>query len=293
MNVLTVLVLLSWGLGAAAEISGPQQDKLIWVMPEWPKPSVSQDSTFAAKEDVFKKIILELQQTLPNYEHHVIRGHFDKAARLWKEGKKVCVVPILKTKERWATSQMTAFLIVPPYRVIVRNSQVPSILANKNSVSLNELFSNKQLKGGLIPQRSYSEGIDKILREHSGFRNWSPVDAVDWKTVLTMVKNERIDYTIEMAEFVRYFNKENPKGGTLVSLPIKELPGAMEAYIACNQGDWGKAVIKILDKKLQSLASTPGYQKDVETLFMDDGIKNYQESLQEFFKKRSEGPWMN
>ncbi|MNT72020.1 hypothetical protein D3C72_2105800 [compost metagenome] len=96
-----------------------------------------------------------------------------------------------------------------------------------------------------------------------------------------------------MAEFVRSFNKNNPKASSLVALPIKEFNTAQVGYMACNKNKWGSEIVKLLDKKMQSIATQKDYMKNLETLFRDDGLKAFKQDLEGFVQKRSEGPWLN
>jgi hypothetical protein len=227
-------------------MSAPEKGKIVWVLPDWPASSMGEGDK--VKANVFVRLLEQLQQALPQYDHHLIRGAADKAVRLWKEGKNICALPLLKTKERADLAQFATFIVVPPYRVIVKNSQVSSILAKR--------------------------------------------DAIPFQTDLSMVQSGRFDYTIEMAEFVRYFNKKNNMSTNLVALPMQESVQAQIAYVACNKNKWGTEIIKIVDKRLQVLAGKKEFMQNLETLFQDDGLKDFKQDLHDFVQKRSEGPWM-
>lgn len=299
MKYLILIFMTMWGAWGGAEMSPPERGKVIWVVPDWPKSSVDDNSE--VKANVFVRLLEQLQAAVPQYDHHLIRGTSDKAIRLWREGKNICVLPILKTNERSSIGEFTAFLAVPPYRVIVKNSQVGAVLAKSDgAVSFKNLTTSKNMKGGLIMDRSYGEALDRILEESPvAMRNWSLIEPQEgWETILKMVQSGRVDYTVEMAEFVRFFNKKNPPGtgatgSSLVALPIKETSTVQIAYVACNKNKWGKEIIKLLDKKMQSIALQKDYMKNLETLFQDDGLKDFKQDLQDFVQKRSEGPWKN
>lgn len=293
MKFLTLFFILIWGAYGMAEMSPPERGKVIWVVPEWPKSSIDEKSE--AKANVFERILGQLQDAVPQYDHHLIRGTADKVLRLWREGKNICALPILKTKAREELADFTAFIVVPPYRVIVKNSQVASISAKHDVVSFKNLMTSKGIKGGLIMNRSYGETLDRLLIESSpADRNWSMIEPQEgWETVLKMVQNGRVDYTIEMAEYVRFFNKKNPKSMPLTALPIKEFNAAQVGYVACNKNKWGSEIVKLLDKKMQSIARQKAYMKNLETLFQDDGLKDFKQDLESFVQKRSEGPWIN
>lgn len=292
MKFLTLFFILFWGTFGAAEMSPPERGKVIWVVPEWPTSSTKDRAD--AKTNVFVRLLEQLQEALPQYEHHLIRGNADKAVRLWKEGKNICALPLLKTKERTDVALFTAFVVVPPYRVIVKNSQVSSILAKRDAVSYQNLMTNKNIKGGLIEGRSYGESIDRYLSDTKDFKNWNLLEPSDgWETMLNMVQTGRFDYTIEMAEYVRYFNKKNNTSNSLVALPMQESARAQTTYLACNKNKWGTEIIKLVDKRLQVLAGKKDFMQNLETLFQDDGLKDFKQDLQEFVQKRSEGPWMS
>ncbi len=293
MKILTVFCILFWGSFGAAEMSPPERGKVIWIMPDWPTSATKENDRTQAKANVFSRILEQLQTSLPQYDHHLIRGTVDKAVRLWKEGKNVCALPVLKTNERTNFAQFTAFVVVPPYKVIVKSTQVSSLLGKRDAISFQSVMSSKNVKGGLVAGRSYGETIDRYLSEAKDFKNWTLVEPHDgYETVLNMVQSGRIDYTIEMAEFVRYFNKKNNMSTNLVSLPIQELAQAQIAYVACNRNKWGTDLIKLLDKRLQVLAAKKEFTKNLETLFHDDELKEFKKDVQDFVQKRAEGPWM-
>lgn len=291
MKFLTLFFILFWGTFGVAEMSAPEKGKIVWVLPDWPASSMGEGDK--VKANVFVRLLEQLQQALPQYDHHLIRGAADKAVRLWKEGKNICALPLLKTKERADLAQFATFIVVPPYRVIVKNSQVSSILAKRDAIPFQNLMTSKNLKGGLILGRSYGEAIDRYLTDTKDFKNWSLIEPHDgWETVLSMVQSGRFDYTIEMAEFVRYFNKKNNMSTNLVALPMQESVQAQIAYVACNKNKWGTEIIKIVDKRLQVLAGKKEFMQNLETLFQDDGLKDFKQDLHDFVQKRSEGPWM-
>jgi uncharacterized protein (TIGR02285 family) len=293
MKVLILFSILFWGAFGQAEMSPPERGKVIWVVPDWPNSSV--DNQPNTKANVFIRLLEQLQEAVPQYDHHVIRGTADKVMRLWGEGKNICALPVFKTKDREELAVFTAFLVVPPYRLIIKTSQVAAILAKQDVVSLQNLMASKNIKGALIVNRSYGETLDRLLNESpQENRNWSLVEPVEgWETVLKMVQTGRFDYTLEMAEFVRFFNKKNPSGNALVALPVKEFNIAQVAYVACNKNKWGSEIVKLIDKKMQSIAAQKDYMKNLETLFQDDGTKDFKQDLQDFVQKRSEGPWPN
>jgi uncharacterized protein (TIGR02285 family) len=293
MKFLTLFFILFWGTFGVAEMSAPEKGKIVWVLPDWPASPLGDGAKAQAKANVFVRLTEQLQEALPQYDHHLIRGNADKAMRLWKEGKNICALPVLKTKERMDLAQMSAFVVFPPYRVIVKNSQVSSMLAKRDTVSFQNLMTSKNLKGGLIVDRSYGETIDRYLSETKDYKNWTLIEPHDgWETVLSMVQNGRFDYTIEMAEFVRYFNKKNSPSTNLVALPMQESASALISYVACNRNKWGTEIIKLVDKRMQVLASKKEFTQNLETLFHDDGLKDFKQDLQEFVQKRAEGPWM-
>ena len=292
MKFLTLIFILFWGVWGVAEMSPPERGKVIWVVPDWPVSTLGDKAE--SKANVFVRLLEQMQEAVPQYDHHVIRGNADKAVRLWKEGKNICALPIFKTKERSDLAHFTAFVVVPPYRVIVKNPQVSAILAKRDSISFPNLLGSKNLKGGLIMDRSYGEIIDRYLAEAKGFKNWTQIEPHDgWETVLSMVQSGRFDYTIEMAEYVRYFNKKNNNSTNLVALPIQELASVQIAYVGCNKNKWGADIVKSLDKKLQAIASKKEFAQNLETLFQDDGVKDFKHDLQDFVQKRAEGPWMS
>lgn len=298
MKFLILIFMTTWGAWGAAEMSPPERGKVIWVVPDWPNSSVDDNSK--VKANVFVRLLERLQEAVPQYDHHLIRGTSDKALRLWREGKNICVLPILKTRERSEVGVFTAFLVVPPYRVVVKNSQVDAVSAKPDDVvSFKNLMTSKNMKGGLIVDRSYGEVLDRLLAKSPvASRNWSLIEPQEgWETILKMVQSGRVDYTVEMAEFVRFFNKKNANSGSLanslVALPIKEFRSAQVGYVACNKNKWGQGIIKLLDKKMQSIAQQKDYMKNLETLFQDDGLKDFKQDLQDFVQKRSEGPWKN
>lgn len=298
MKFLILVLLFLGGLWAEAEMSPPERGKVMWVLPDWPMTTVGDakngDKT-ENKASVFNRLLEQLQEAVPQYDHHIIRGNSDKAIRLWKDGKNICVLPIIKTPERMTLAEFTAFVVVPPYRVVVKTSQVESVQTKKDLVTGLNLITSKNLKGGIVLYRSYGETLDKLLASvPEEKRNWSMVEPQEgWETVLKMIQNGRIDYTIEMAEFVRYFNKKNGKGPALVAIPMQEMNQPLVAYVACNNNKWGQEIIKLLDKKMQSVAKGKDFVKNLETLFQDDGVSAFKQDLQDFVQKRSEGPWIN
>ena len=215
--------------------------------------------------------LLELCQTnLPQYEHQTIAMNWARFYSEIKEGKKVCSIFIIRTKERdsfiWFSKPVSIGL---PLRIMMRESGIET-LGSRNPVSIATLLKDTRFKGILVDKRSYYTAIDTILAEHASLNTVKRV-ATPEEGIIQMLLAGRADYTIEYPYVANYMaNKFQGSYDTKIeSIPITELQDFGRSSCACPKNDWGKKVIDDFDDMLERVKRTPEFLKIMQMFHTD------------------------
>ncbi len=280
-----------WGLLLLFLMSFTAQarERIVWILPDWPP---IERSGVEPSQSIFQWMMKVIADEMPSYEHHFVVGNIDKAVRLWKENKNVCALPALVTPQRQQLAYFTALTLVPAYRFVVSSSKASSFQAEKGEVSIRRVLENKNIKGALIQERSYGIEFDRLFSEKKTESLTRVQPKEDWMAVLSMVRNGRVDYTLEFPEYLRYFNLKNPTGGPLVGLKMVEMSPTLPAFVACAKGEWGKKIIWKVDRILQKLSKNDAYKKELNLMFINEPTTTYKQDMKEFLEKRTAESWI-
>ena len=232
------------------------EETMTWLVTNWPPLQMLEGPDKGkGRYDAFMELYRE---HLPQYEHKTIEMNW---SRFWtdiKEGKNVCSIFAVYSKDRAEFAEYSELATVGiPLRIVMRQSDMEK-LGNPESISLIDLLEDDRFKGTLVNKRSYFAILDPILEEHH--RNIKRISVSD-KNLIRMILSGRTDYTLEYSYVANYLaEKYKTEYDTKIgSIAIKELPPVVSAYLACPKNEWGKKVIKDFNAALSKLKHTKEY----------------------------------
>ena len=247
--------------------SAGAQETLTWLAVHWPPIQILDgddrgQGRFDALLDIYQK-------NLPQYEHKTIVINW---GRFWTElqegNSQICNMFAIKTPDREEYTEFSrAISWALPLRVIMRKDTIEK-LGNPESLSIINLLEQSDLKGIIVKKRSYYSILDQHFRDHGA--NIQKLAIAD-KNIIQMLLAGRTDYTIEYPFVVNYLSREFEKSYTteLGSIAIEESPEGSSTYIACPKTDWGRKVIRDLDRVLDQVIPTPEYLQIMQMWHFD------------------------
>ncbi|HEY1089633.1 MAG TPA: TIGR02285 family protein [Burkholderiaceae bacterium] len=278
-------------LCAACQVSlAASKPEMTWLMLNLPPGSMPVDGQ--PSDGISDIPIKLLMAALPDFAHRVVVTNTARAMMLLAEGSPACFATAAVTPDRERLAYFTLTYLIPPLHLIARADAVHKLpLNSRGEVRLADLIDRTDLRGIVIPQRSYSPTVDALLAKRRAQSNVRDVLADNsGANILKMLALNRGDYTIEYDFVLSYQlqrNRELSEGEeSLKSLPIADSK-PFNVGIACPHTEWGRTVITKLDALLAQLSTRPEYRNAVNRWLTPAAIKRHQKAQAEFFARRA------
>lgn len=237
----------------------PAEPTITWNLSDWPpfhllpggQAPATAEQLGEGLMDGFLRLVLG---QLPQYRHRFVVLNGPRAEVERKAGLQLCSPTSMRTPERLAQRLFTPALLAGQLQLVLRRERLQQIAQGRSSVSLRELSARTELQGLVMSQRHYGADLAPWLRPAPD-GNVQTMVAPRAGNLLTMLSAGRMDYTLEYPMVVGYHQLGQP--AELVSLPIEELGESPVGYFSCNRSDWGRVVIKDIDRALRAVAARP------------------------------------
>ena len=192
---------------------------------------------------------------LNEYRHITVKATIARGLREMKQGKNACHLSIFKTPQRELFTQFSiAHIMSPNLRVIISKKLVNELNLPK-TVSVDMLFSRYKLKAIKLPERSYTEHVDKIFSKYPEFLYNRPT--LSESGLYKMLKSGRVDFLIAVPTSANYLLDDS--ASEFDSLAIEGIEKYGVAYIGCSNTAWGKKVIQKINTVLIDIKSTDAH----------------------------------
>lgn len=218
-------------------------------------------------------LIETFQDRLPQLSHKVRQLPSRRITHLMRSNKNLCFPCLIKKTSYNSTFNFTQTThLYRPHGIITRASLAGDIRSKYGDpVRLAELVEHSNLRFAQPTERRYGQ-LQPLLEKHligsDNFKNISGVNS--HVNLLTMLMNNRIDYTIDYQLIMNYYNttqQERLAQSTekLVFLPIAEYEGqVIEGAVGCSNNAWGRRAVRELNGVIDLLRRDPDFQRRLD-----------------------------
>ncbi len=220
---------------------------------------------------------------MPEYTHEFPISSLTRALTDMKANKNVCHPALYKTKERSKFITFSkASIINPGNRIIALKGTLGHLADGNNTIDLKKLLASQEFAFSLIKERSYGQAVDDKIGQHFSDGKSQLLASTDLGTVFNMVLKKRVDFTISFPFELNYFVEKNGIDQTqLVSYFIKDIPKFTLGYVACPKNEWGKSVIKKVNKVLSKTKLENDYKRAVTSWW---GSEQFSKEFETFYQ---------
>lgn len=280
-------LLLLWAHGCgAAQADKPVLNWMVLDLPPGSKP-VNGELTDGINDVMLKMVF----SAMPEFQHSIVVVNTARAMSNLAEGVEACFGSAAFTAERERVAYFTLAYLIPPLHVVARSDIAQRVPRNdRGEVLPAPLFDSPELRGLIVPQRSYSSTVDSLLARRAPTSGVKTVLATDGgANILRMIKLRRGDYTVEYDFVVKYLIGRTPELQRAVG-EFKLLPIAGTAPIpvgmACPHTTWGRQTIERIDAALTQVASQPAYREALLHWVTPEMARRYQRTFDDFIQQR-------
>lgn len=180
-----------------------------------------------------------------------------------------------------------------PLHVLVRRQTLDQLLIEDGYVSLDWLFANPYLRGGLSKNRIYPESIrqrlqhalaEGLLLEMGG--------SLGGENMVVMLSRQRLDYVFEFPMVSEAAIQAAGITEPLVSVPLRENAELVTIGIHCPKTPWGQRMAARLDQAIRAQAAEElALMQLYERRWPPEMYARFESKLRAFFRQRAEvGP---
>ncbi len=238
--------------------------------------------------DVAVKMLME---EMPDLRHRISVTNTARAMATLAEGQPQCFTTAIQTPERERIAYFSITHVIPPLHIVARADAAAKLPRNdKGEVLPATLFDRSDLRGLLVPQRSYSPVIDALLNlrdPRSGIRNTLAADS--GANILRMLQLNRGDYTVEYDFVLAYQQARSPElqqGRGLSVLPIAGTE-PISVGIACPHTEWGRSTIQRIDAIVSRISTRAEYRQSLNRWLTPAEARRFQKTQDEFYRQRA------
>ena len=254
--VIPAIALICTGIFQTADA----REKIVW-------PYICFPPTYICEKDkciggIGWKIYQRIWKSMPEYEHESILLPIKRIIKNMQQGKHYLFYGLYKTPEREKRLYFSVpCRIEPPLMVVVRKSDFKKFGGGEH-VSFEALLKDTTLKTIMGSSVSYGAVFDALFKKYEKSKNLY----VDYRTdelgaySLDLLLKKRIDYYIS-TKAVLHISKEKGIADQIAYIPVKEQNVYQIGYITAPKNEWGKRMLKKVNRALRKLIPTEAYFK--------------------------------
>jgi uncharacterized protein (TIGR02285 family) len=262
---------------------------ITWMEAEFP-PGYIHEGPFRGMgyQDIITTI---LKDNLPDYTHNRIVCSLSRMNHEFQQGKPVCSVSQYKTPER----ENLLYFSIPstftfPNRLIILKNRLKDY-DHSDQVSLDDLL-KKEVRIGISRDRSYGAAIDSVLDKYSESGKIFVHSGKDvFESLLKMLLMGRLDFMLGLPEEAVYVAKQIGAKDKIATIGIVETNEKYDdwmGYAVCSKTDWGKQVIRKINRILIEQRRRPAYRSAYERWLDANSIRSYRKLYNDIFLQFSD-----
>lgn len=264
----------------------PAGDRTItWMTSDFPPVSIPKgplkDQGYC---DVIQKAI---QKRMPGYTHESLIGNMNRLYHEYRRGHPVCSVSLYKTPEREAFIEFSIpSTFTLPNRLIFR-AEDAGRFGETESISLATVLEEQNIRLGIAANRSYGRPLDTVLDRHRETGTLFVYVGDDlFENLLRMLVAGRLDAVLGLPEEVMFVAEGLGVRDAIKSVALTETlddPRAWIGHVGCSKTDWGRAVIKAVNRAIRSARPTAEYRRAYERWLDPEGKGIYRRFYDQVF----------
>lgn len=284
-TIFFLLMLASVALADDQHASGDNQ--ITWYYANFP-PVTIPDGPHAGT-GFYDRITQFIIERLDGYTHDFQVANFKRIINEIRLQEPVCCATLYKTpaREDYVTFSIPVVVVLPS-GVVARKTdraKLSAYIRDDNTLSLESVLQDGNLRVGVSKGRAYTGEIDEILNR---YRPSSLIEERAGKDVfqglLAMLLAGRVDLIIGYpteAQFVsRMFGQEDQ----VIFLPVAEMSQTYTlGHVGCPKNEWGQEIIEKVDLILKKHRATPEFTGYYEQWLDEDTIPAYRRITQDVF----------
>lgn len=209
-----------------------------------------------------------------DYNHVILRRPLKRVLLEMETKEPRCFSTwIYKTRADIAVTS-APYLYYQPHGVVLLKETLVK-LGNPRILSLRILLQKTKYVFGKPLGRGYGQLLDSILNKYEDITTISQGAGKTTEGIFKMLQAGRIDYTIEYPYTLYYYAHKLGMEDSLVFVPLAENQNSrLLGAVACTKTEWGKAVIKDINKAIGQIRELPEYKKILQDWFITQGKEN-------------------
>ena len=262
------LCLTFLGLIEPLNVSLPQaafgkekQETVIWRTTDWPPAYILSGPNKG--QGLYDELIALFETYMPEYQHRKIEMNtirFLQQMRTPEKHTTICHTSMIEREAKDITHMSIPNSLLLAHKVIIRTDKIDelkNITGDPTTMSLKKLIHYKKLRGGIA-----SFGTHTFLKPYEKRRNEFPnlvYIPEAYKQLMHMLFQGRIDYIIQYAPIVTYFEETLKFKGTTTAINITETKNTpyIKVHTACSKNDLGERVITKINALLKDAKQAP------------------------------------
>lgn len=221
------------------------------------------------KEQGFCDVLVSgFKRQLPELSHRIRKLPSRRITMIMRENKNLCFPCLIKRTSYNSDFNYTETThLYEPHGIIARANVAAKIIKKYGQpVKFSDLVKDSDLRFAQPAERRYGK-LQELLETHLiNSENFSFISGENAHVnLLTMIVNDRIDYTIDYRAIMTYYNETEAKDSGLVFLPIEEYKGVViEGAVGCSNNEWGRNAVNQLNKVIHQLQADPDFQRSLD-----------------------------
>ncbi|XGC81434.1 TIGR02285 family protein [Bdellovibrio bacteriovorus] len=285
MNFRKFIYLLLTFFISGSSFAESKAPPLTWI--RWNDPPIFIFEAPFKGQGVLDVVERGLIAALPQYRHKHLEANVPRVLKEAEEKSPICNAGWLDTPE-WAKLFYFSkpVFVIPANGVLLKESKLREV---KGLKSLQD-FLDKKPHWLLGVGRLYGEGIDEVLNKNNYKKNKKILPVASSLLVHRMLNTNRVQYTLGYPFEAKYYDElfGNTKD-RVVYVPLSDNKPFVEVVVACPKTEWGKQVIKDVNKALNNQALLKSFEKGVARWHSIEDQKRLEPELVKFYQRNYPG----
>lgn len=163
--------------------------------------------------------------------------------------------------------------------------RVKDYINSEGKISLDRLLTETNLRLGIVPERSYGETIDNILKKQKKNKNIYTMSLLsDAHGVFKTLSLDRIDYAIEYPQVAKYKIEMKIINDKLTMIPIEGMPESVNVYFSFPKNEWGETLRNDVNSILLEYRHTDKFLSFYSSWLEKDQLEKYKKLAKNEFK---------